>query len=109
MAKYEDAMLMMQLMRWGEESGAMAASMEMMMQRAGGQEPTADDATILKILMLGETIGTFTKQGVLDTDLVNDLMATGWMWSIVRESALAQRAQSGEPRLWENFEALATG
>jgi hypothetical protein len=111
MATHDDAMLMMQILRWGEESGATEAAHRMMLEHPGG-EPTDKDASdpdVFRMLMLGETMGTFTKQGLLDPGLVHDLWAVDWTWQVVGAAAKAQREQVGEPRLWENFEALASG
>jgi len=110
MATHDDAMLMMEILRWGQESGATDAAHRLMLENPSGPtDRTAEDPDVFKILMLGETMGTFTQQGVLDAGLVHDLWAVGWTWSVVGPAALAQREQVGEPRLWENFEALAGG
>jgi hypothetical protein len=60
-------------------------------------------------LFFGETVGTFVKQGVLDRGLVEDLWWIEGMWSRVGPAAQRQRQRLGEPRLFENFESLATG
>jgi hypothetical protein len=69
----------------------------------------ATDRDVFVLLMMGETIGTFTKHGLLDPALVDDLWAAAMLWARVGPAAVRQRAEMGEPRLWENFEALATG
>jgi hypothetical protein len=66
-------------------------------------------APVRKMLGFGETVGTLVKHGVLDRGLVVDLWWVDGMWSRVGPAALAERARHGEPRLYENFEALATG
>ena len=111
MATHDDAMLMMQILRWGEESGATQAEHRLMLEHPDGSpsDKGAEDPDIFRMLLFGETIGTFTKQGVLDPGLVHDLWAVGRTWQVVGAAAKAQREQTGEPRLWENFEALATG
>jgi hypothetical protein len=111
MATHDDAMLMMQVMRWAEEAGAMDASFRLMTETrgSGATSRDADDPDVLKVLMVGETMGTFVKQGVLDVGLVRDLWAVDLTWRIVGDAARAQREQIGEPRLWENFESLAAG
>lgn len=108
MATHDDAMLLVQILRWSEESGANTAMLQILRDhRRGGDPPSADDLDVMKVLVLHETIGTFVKQGLLDADLVDDLLAVDWVWQVLGAGALAQREELGEPRLWENFEALA--
>ena len=54
-----------------------------------------------------ETIGTFVKNDLLSRELVNDLIWVGGVWNRVGPAALKMREKSGQPRLFENFEALA--
>lgn len=60
------------------------------------------------VLTLNETIGTFVKNGLLDRDLVEDLLWVQGSWNQCKNIALHYRTQAGEPRLYENFEWLAT-
>src|SRR5947208_3667101 len=55
----------------------------------------------------GETLGTLTKNGLLSLELVLDWQWVAGIWARVSKAALAQREKYGEPRLYENFEALA--
>jgi hypothetical protein len=59
------------------------------------------------VLMFGESIATLTKHDLLSTKLVNDWLWIEGMWSRVGPAALKHRARFNEPRLYENFEALA--
>lgn len=59
------------------------------------------------LLNVGETIGTFVKQGLLDRGLVYDLYWIKGMWDQCSFLALHMRAKSGVPEMYENFEALA--
>ncbi len=61
------------------------------------------------MLMFFETNGTFTKQGLLDRALLLDLWWVSGMWAQIGPAAIRQREKVGEPRLFENFEALAAG
>jgi hypothetical protein len=54
-----------------------------------------------------ETIGTFVKQGLLDEGLVNDLYWIAGAWKYAEKSCKAMRKETGQPRLFENFERLA--
>ncbi len=58
--------------------------------------------------MFGETIGALVKHGVLNRDLVLDIFWADGVWALVGPSALRARASAGDPRLYENFEALVT-
>jgi hypothetical protein len=54
-----------------------------------------------------ETIGTFVKHDLLSRELVEDLVWIQGVWDRVGPAALKMRDKAGEPRLYENFEALA--
>ncbi len=54
-----------------------------------------------------ETIGTLYKHGLLNEDLLFDWLAVYAVWERVKAHALAWRADMGEPRMYENFEAMA--
>ena len=72
-------------------------------------EADPQDKLVNRILVYGETIGTLTKNGLLDTALVRDWLWVEGIWAKVSAAAEKIRAEAGEPRLYENFEALATG
>ena len=55
-----------------------------------------------------ETVGTFVKQGVLNEALVQDLMWVTGAWKISEPICRGLREEAGEPRLYENFEWLAS-
>ncbi|MCV2393285.1 DUF4760 domain-containing protein [Actinotalea sp. M2MS4P-6] len=109
MATHDDATLMVELLAWHTASGGMEASMELMSPDFDSTSAVVADRSVFVMLMMGETIGTFVKQGVLDAGLVYDLWAPGLMWDRVGPAALKQRNEFGVPALWENFEALAAG
>jgi hypothetical protein len=58
-------------------------------------------------LSFNETLGTFVKRGLLDRALVHDLFWIAGAWDRSRAIALHYREASGEPAIYENFEALA--
>jgi hypothetical protein len=68
-----------------------------------------DDAAVRTVLLFGESVGTLTKHGLLSSELVNDWIWIEGLWARVGPAALKQRERYGEPRLYENFEALAKG
>lgn len=55
-----------------------------------------------------EAIGTFVKQGVLNEALVQDLFWVAGAWKRAEKICKGLRKEAGEPRLYENFEALAS-
>ena len=69
---------------------------------------SVDDVLVSRVLVWGETIGTLTKNEILDADLVLD-----WIWVAECGPAWARRPSSFAksavlPELYENFEALAS-
>ena len=54
-------------------------------------------------------LGTLVKNGLLDRALVNDWLWVAGTWERVGPAAKRARAKLGEPRLFENYEALAAG
>jgi len=109
MATHEDGALVVQLMRWGSETG-LEKALEAVFDE--GFEPdgaTNMDQAVRKVLFFGETVGALVKHGVLDQALIADVLWLEGIWSRVGPAALAEREKVGEPRLFENFEALAQG
>jgi hypothetical protein len=108
-ATHEDAALIVQLVRWGSEMGMDEAVHELWSDGYDPETATADLPAVRKMLSFGETVGTFVKHNVLDRGLVVDLWWVEGMWSRVGPPAKLMREKMGEPRLYENFEALAAG
>ena len=108
-ATYDDANLAMQLLRWGTDMELPKALGEILSDDFDPQAADVNDPAVRALLFFGETVGTFVKQGVLDKGLVEDLWWIEGMWSRVGPAALRQREKMGEPRLYENLEALAKG
>ena len=106
-ATHEDAQLIVQLLRWGTDLQLPEAVSAVMADTYDPDSATADDPPVRSLLYFGETLGTLVKQNVLDRELVHDLWWVGGIWNKVRQPALRERERSGEPRLYENFEALA--
>jgi hypothetical protein len=106
----QDAQLMIQIAQWGTSLGLQDAMPHVF---ADDFDPSGADAmndeAVRTMLMFGESIGTLTKHGLLNTELVNDWLWVEGIWSRVGPAALKQRERFGEPRLYENFEALAKG
>jgi hypothetical protein len=106
----EDALLMVQLAQWSTALGFENAMPKLF---ADDFDPDSaevmDDAAVRTVLLFGESVGTLTKHGLLSSELVNDWIWIEGLWARVGPAALKQRERYGEPRLYENFEALAKG
>jgi hypothetical protein len=106
----EDAQLMIQIAQWGTSLGIQDAMPRVF---ADDFDPNAADAmedeAVRTMLMFGESIGTLTKHELLSAELVHDWIWMPGLWSRVGPAALRAREAFGEPKLYENFEALAGG
>lgn len=107
-ATYDDANLVMQIVRWSTELGLPEALVGVLSNEFDPAAASTADLSVQKILNFGEVVGTLVKQDVLDRGLVMDMWWMEGLWSRVGPAARRQRQQLGEPRLWENFEKLAT-
>jgi hypothetical protein len=107
-ATYEDAALVVQIVRWGTEMGLDDAAHAIFADGFDPEAASTDHAAVRKMLTFGETVGTLVKHGVLNRDLVQDLWWVDGSWGRVGPAARRERERLGEPRLYENFEALAT-
>lgn len=103
----EDATLMIQIAQWMAASGM---NDQMPALWAEDFDPqTADPQSEPVRLTLGtfETIATLVKHDLFSRELLDDWMWIEGIWGRVGPAALRMRAKAGEPRLYENFEALA--
>jgi hypothetical protein len=105
-ATHEDAMLMMQFMRWGTEMGLEDALGAIFSEDFDPETELTESPAIRKVLYFGEALATMVKQGVLDRGLVVDLIWIEGIWARVESHARRAREHANEPRLYENFEAL---
>ena len=106
-ATYDDANLVMQIVRWGNEMGLTDAVVALLADEFDPEAAGTDDPSVLKVLNFGEVVGTLVNQGVLDRGLVLDMWWMAGLWTRVGPAARRQREHLGEPRLSENFEKLA--
>jgi hypothetical protein len=106
-ATYEDAGLIMQIARWATEMGLEEAMSVIWAEEFDPETASLSDQALGRIAGFGEFVGTFVKHGILDEALVLDLWWMQGIWDRVGPAALRQRERAGEPRLFENFEALA--
>ena len=105
-ATYEDAGLIVQLMRWGTELGLEDALSSIFSESFDADDGSKDDPAVRKVLFFGETVGTLVKHKVLDRGLLRDLLWIDGIWSRVEAHVRYARERDGEPTLYENLEAL---
>jgi hypothetical protein len=106
----EDATLMVQIAQWGTALGMQDALPAIFADDFDAEAADAmNDRPVRILLLLGESIATLTKRELLSAELVDDWLWLEGIWSRVGPAALRAREKFGEPRLYENFEALATG
>jgi hypothetical protein len=61
---------------------------------------------VAKVLYFCETAATLVKHGLLDRELLLDLLWFEGIWTKVGPHARYARERDNEPRLYENLEAL---
>ena len=108
MAERQDGALLVELAQWGSSLGLEEAMHAVWADDFDPEAASAQDVFVSRLLNWGETIGTLTKNGLIDTDLVLDWLWMSGMWARVGSAALKERDKHGVPQLYENFEALAT-
>ncbi len=107
-ATYEDAQLLVQLLRLDAEMGLDDAMSAVFQDSFDTESTSIDDPNVRKILCFGEAVGAMVKNNVLDVGLMRDVYWFDGLWARVSAHALAAREQENEPSLYENFEALVT-
>lgn len=107
MADKQDALLMVQLAQWGTSLGLQDATVAVLADGFDPESADARDREVNTVLAFGETVGTLTKNGLIDTALVLDWLWVAGLWSRVGPAAMRERSKRGVPQLYENFEALA--
>jgi hypothetical protein len=103
-----DAALLVQLAQWGTMMGLDAAVTAVFDDGFDSETAsTEDNVHVRTVLQFGETLGTLTKHGVLDTELVTDWLWVAGLWERVGPAARRDREKFGFPQLYENMERLA--
>lgn len=108
-ATYDDASLVLQIVRWSTEFGLDQAGQAVFSDDFDPADASLGDPSVQKVLQFGEVVGTLVKHGVLDRDLTLDLWWVEGLWARVASAVRRERDRLGESRLYENMEALATG
>jgi hypothetical protein len=67
---------------------------------------SAEYEQVMALLISCETTATFVRQGILNEALVKDVYWIGGVWSSTEKIVKGSRRETGEPRLYENFEWL---
>lgn len=109
---HEDAQIMLQLVQaWPAEATDWVWSDEFVPDHekfAEQHSRTGEESSRVRVILNWyETIGTLYKHGLLNEDLLFDWLAIAHVWDRMKSHALAWREESGEPRMYENFEAMA--
>lgn len=111
-----DAQLLLQLIQTGAATGAdegwsllqaFDSPPTMSQLRRRHPQGTVEYRQVGAFLESCETLGTFVKHGLIHRGLTHDLFWVAGAWRICEKLCRALRKEAGEPRLFENFEALA--
>jgi hypothetical protein len=105
----EDAQLMLQILQWAGSIGMKEAGARIMADDFDPEAAEPRDDAVSTVLTVGEVIGAFVKHDLLNRELVEDVIWVSGSWARVGPAALKAREKTGEPRIYENFEALAKG
>jgi hypothetical protein len=103
----EDAALLVQLAQWGTSMGLQAALSTIFADDFDPESANERDEPVNTVLAFGETVGTLTKNGLIDTGLILDWLWMSGAWARVGPAALKAREKFGVPELYENMETLA--
>jgi len=106
---HDDAVLMVELAKWGAMIGLPEASMKIYADDFDPDGVEANDPAVQTHLFFNETVGTLVKNGLLDRDLVYDWLWVTGTWDRVGPAAKRAREKAGVAQMFENFEALAAG
>jgi hypothetical protein len=73
------------------------------------KHPFGSDGNLKAAKICGcyETVGALWKHGLINKDLLFDWLAVSAVWDRIKGYALGVRQEAGNPRLYENFEAMA--
>jgi hypothetical protein len=107
MAGRQDGVLLVQLAQWSSSMGFQAATRTIFADDFDPGSASVDDEAVSTVLAFGETVGTLTKNGLIDTGLVLDWLWVSGLWERVGPAAVKAREKHGVPQLYENMEALA--
>jgi hypothetical protein len=98
---------MLQTAQWGAQIGFGDATRALFADDFDADAADPRDKDVSTVLVFGETLGTLVKHDLISRELVQDWLWVEGLWDRVGPAARKTREAAGEPRLYENFEALA--
>ena len=113
---YQDADLLIKMARWSTELGLpdivnwiwsddfIIDYDEFVKKYPQGSK---EFSKVMDFLNWNETLGTLYKNGLFNEELLFDWLLIGPHWKRIEGIALGQRKARGNPRIYENFEAMA--
>ena len=113
---YQDASLMLQLAQWGAATGLPKANsflwsdkFETDYKEFVRKYPVGTDEHSYASQICGwfETLGTLFKYDLFNSELLFDWLLVSGVWERIKGFALGVREEAKEPKLYENFEAMA--
>ena len=108
MADHNDAQLLVQLAQWGTQLGLEDSYRKVFADDFDPEQADAREPELSRMLEYFETLGTLTKNGLLDTALVHDWVWVAGAWERLGPIAMREREKLGVKELYANFEALAS-
>lgn len=106
---HADAMLIVELSKWGTMSGLQEASRAIFSDSFDPNDVGDNGPHVRTMLTFAETVATLVKNGLLDRDLVADWLWVEGIWQRVGPAAQRAREMAGTPTLYANVEGLAAG
>jgi hypothetical protein len=113
---YQDASLMLQIAQWGAATGLPKANSFLWSDKFEGdykefvkKYPSGTDEYSYASQICGwfETLGTLFKHDLFNRELLFDWLLVSGVWDRIKGFALGVREEAKEPKLYENFEAMA--
>jgi hypothetical protein len=103
----EEARLMIELSRWGTDMGLEEALAALFTPTTEQKSTDDGDPNVRKVLWFFEFVGALVKRKAISLAFVRDVWWIDGMWPLVEAHVLEARKESGEPSLYEHFEAMA--
>jgi hypothetical protein len=113
---YKDAEMMLKMVEWMWSSGIpeinnwiWSEEFEPNFTKFVKKNPPGSEGFLkaIKICNVYETIGTFYKHGLVNRELLFDLLTVSSLWDRVEGFAIGVREDAGLSVLFENFERMA--
>ena len=113
---YEEANLMLQLIRWGTEAGLNDAvtflwsdDFEVDYEAFQKKYPfgSKEQQQASLICSWNESLAALWVNDLISEKLISDWLAVTMIWNRIKNYAIGFREQTGNPKIYEHFEALA--